>query len=66
MSDLTALITRAETLLQRIETILPQPLQAPDWQASTAYRYRRSNGLLARLKPTEILDYPLPGRIRDV
>ena len=48
MSDLTALITRAETLLQRIETILPQPLQAPDWQASTAYRYRRSNGLLAR------------------
>ena len=23
-----------------------------------------SNGLLARLKPTEILDYPLPGRIR--
>ena len=48
MSDLTALIARAETLLQRIEAILPQPLQAPDWQASTAYRYRRSNGLLAR------------------
>lgn len=23
-----------------------------------------SNGLLARLKPTEVLDYPLPGRIR--
>jgi uncharacterized protein len=39
------LIERAERLIARIETVLPQPLGAPDWNASIAYRYRkRSNG----------------------
>jgi predicted AAA+ superfamily ATPase len=36
---------RAEVLLARIEAVLPQPLHAPDWQASVAFRYRkRSSG----------------------
>ena len=36
------LIERAEHLIARIESILPQPLQAPaDWNASIAWRYRR-------------------------
>ena len=39
------LIERAEQLITRIETVLPQPLGAPDWKASVAYRYRkRSSG----------------------
>jgi uncharacterized protein len=39
------LIERAGHLLSRIEAILPQPLSAPDWAASTAWRYRkRSSG----------------------
>jgi predicted AAA+ superfamily ATPase len=32
-------------LIQRIESVLPQPLGAPDWEASVAFRYRkRSSG----------------------
>ncbi len=39
------LIARAEQLITRIEAALPQPLAAPDWTASVAWRYRkRSNG----------------------
>ena len=34
-----------QQLLARIESILPQPLSAPDWNASPAWRYRkRSSG----------------------
>ena len=39
--SLTHLIARAETLITRLEAALPQGLQAPDWSASTAFRYRR-------------------------
>jgi len=36
------LLERAEQLIGRIESILPQPLAAPaDWNASIAWRYRR-------------------------
>jgi uncharacterized protein len=39
------LIERAEQLITRIEAVLPQPLCAPDWNASIAFRYRkRSSG----------------------
>lgn len=39
------LIERAEQLMARIESILPQPLGQPDWAASIAFRYRkRSSG----------------------
>jgi len=39
------LIERAGELLARIESILPQPLAAPDWGAAIAWRYRkRSSG----------------------
>jgi uncharacterized protein len=39
------LIERAEQLITRIEAVLPQPLSAPDWAASVAFRYRkRSSG----------------------
>jgi predicted AAA+ superfamily ATPase len=38
------LISRAEALLARLETVLPHPLTAPDWSASTAFRYRKRGG----------------------
>ncbi|WP_296446729.1 ATP-binding protein [Rhodoferax sp. UBA5149] len=39
------LLMRAEQLISRIESVLPQALSSPDWTASVAYRYRkRSSG----------------------
>ena len=38
---MTALLARAEQVLSRLEAVLPQPLQAPDWGASVAFRYRK-------------------------
>ena len=35
------LLLRAESLLARLEHILPHPPAAPDWASSTAFRYRR-------------------------
>ncbi|MCZ8293822.1 MAG: ATP-binding protein [Hylemonella sp.] len=44
-SQLERLLLRAEHLMERIESILPQPLSQPDWEASIAFRYRkRSSG----------------------
>ena len=45
-SPLERLVARAEQLMQRIESVLPQPLQSPaDWSAAIAWRYRkRANG----------------------
>jgi predicted AAA+ superfamily ATPase len=46
------LIERAEQLIGRIESILPQPLQAPpDWNASIAWRYRRRGSGHGTLEP---------------
>lgn len=38
------LLVRAEALLQRIESVLPQTLGEPDWGASVAFRYRKRGG----------------------
>ena len=35
------LLVRAESLLARLEMILPHAATAPDWQAAVAWRYRR-------------------------
>ena len=39
---LERLVQRAEALMARIESVLPQPLSAPDWSASVAFRKRSS------------------------
>jgi len=42
---LERLLLRVEQLINRIEAVLPQPLLAPDWEQSVAWRYRkRSSG----------------------
>jgi len=38
------LLQRAERLIERIESVLPQPLGEPDWGASVAFRYRKRGG----------------------
>jgi hypothetical protein len=48
--SLQHLIDRAEALLARIEAVVPRPLEAPDWSASIAFRYRTRGGS-GRLEP---------------
>jgi uncharacterized protein len=49
-----ALLIRAESLLARVEKILPQPLTAPDWNSNAiAWRYRKrasGHGVLEPVK----------------
>ena len=47
------LIVRAETLISRIESVLPQPLTAPDWSTSIAYRYRKRSSGHGSLEPVK-------------
>mgnify|MGYP002149489999 CR=1 FL=1 len=51
MTDLERLIAQAEKVLGKLEALLPQPLQAPDWNASAAYRYRKNSGGWAQGRP---------------
>ena len=44
MNSVKHLIARAEALLARLEAVLPHAAQAPDWTASTAFRYRKRAG----------------------
>ena len=44
MSDTDKLIQRAGALLGRIEKLLPAEPAPTDWQASTAFRWRKRNG----------------------
>lgn len=45
------LIERAEQLIARIESVLPQPLAAPDWSAAIAWRYRKRSSGHGTLEP---------------
>jgi len=49
-ASLARLVARAEVLVDRLEAVLPHPPAAPDWTASTAFRYRR-RGAGGRLDP---------------
>lgn len=41
---LEALLAKADRLLDRLDAVLPHPAAAPDWSASTAFRYRKRAG----------------------
>ena len=45
------LIARAEQLIERIESVLPQPLGAPDWTQAIAWRYRKRSSGHGTLEP---------------
>ena len=40
-STLEQLLDKVSQLIDRIDTVLPQPLSAPDWTQSVAWRYRK-------------------------
>ena len=50
-TSLDRLLARVETLIDRIEAVLPQPLRAPDWSASVAFRYRKRASGHGALEP---------------
>jgi predicted AAA+ superfamily ATPase len=45
MTQLDQFLQRAEQLLARLEAVLPQSPAAIDWQAGTAFRWRKRNGV---------------------
>ena len=49
--NLAHLIDKAERLMARIESVLPQPLSAPDWSQSVAWRYRKRASGHGALEP---------------
>ena len=49
--QLGRLMARVESLVTRIESVLPQPLQAPDWRGSVAFRYRKRSSGHGTLEP---------------
>ena len=49
------LVVRVESLMARIESVLPQPLSAPDWKASVAFRYRKRSSGYGALEPVRHL-----------
>ena len=44
-------MARVESLVTRIESVLPQPLSPPDWNASLAFRYRKRTSGHGSLEP---------------
>jgi predicted AAA+ superfamily ATPase len=50
-NPLERLVQRAEALMARIESVLPQPMSAPDWSASVAFRYRKRTSGHGGLEP---------------
>ncbi|MET4579905.1 ATP-binding protein [Ottowia thiooxydans] len=50
-SMVSKLIDRLDGLITRIETVLPQPLSAPDWSQSIAWRYRKRSSGHGSLEP---------------
>ncbi len=50
-NPLERLVQRAEALMARIESMLPQPMSAPDWSASVAFRYRKRSSGHGGLEP---------------
>ena len=58
MTELADLLSRAERVLERLESLLPGPAAAPDWDAAVAFRWQRRHGRAA-LTPVR-----MPHRIR--
>jgi predicted AAA+ superfamily ATPase len=65
LTDLEPLMSRAERVLARLETWLPQPLGAPDWSASAAFRYRK-RGAGGRLEPVSSLATTRLAELREI
>ena len=60
------LIARVESLMARIESVLPQPLVAPDWSASIAYRYRKRSSGHGSLEPVRHIGDMRLGDLKEI
>ena len=60
------LIARVESLMARIESVLPQPLTAPDWTASIAYRYRKRSSGHGSLEPVRHIGNMRLGDLKEI
>jgi len=60
------LIDRAEQLLARIEAVLPQPLSAPEWTASIAWRYRKRSSGHGALEPVRNVAAMRLGDLKEI
>ena len=60
------LIVRAEALISRIESVLPQPLTAPDWSASIAYRYRKRSSGHGSLEPVKHIGHMALSDLKEI
>ncbi len=49
-------LTRAESLVARLEATLPQALTAPDWNSAIAFRYRKRSINHGSLEPVRHID----------
>jgi uncharacterized protein len=60
------LILKAEALITRIESVLPQPLTAPDWSASVAYRYRKRSSGHGSLEPVKHIGHMALSDLKEI
>ena len=60
------LLHRAEQLMARIESILPQPLSQPDWRASIAFRYRKGSSGHGTLEPVKHVGAMALSNLREI
>ena len=60
------LIVRAEALISRIESVLPQPLTAPDWSASIAFRYRKRSSGHGSLEPVRHIGHMALADLKEI
>lgn len=51
MTSLEQFLARAEQVLARVEALLPPAVPAPDWQAASAFRWRKRGNAAGWLQP---------------
>ena len=64
-TELADLLSRAERVLERLESILPGAAPTPDWDAAVAFRWQRRHGRAA-LKPVRVPHQITLADIQDV
>ena len=64
--QLERLMARVESLVTRIESVLPQPLSAPDWNSSLAFRYRKRSSGHGSLEPVKHIGQMCLGDLKEI
>jgi hypothetical protein len=64
--DFVRLMARAEQLMARIESVLPQPLGAPDWGQAVAWRYRKRASGHGVLEPVRHVGLIALGDLKEI